>query len=368
MINILHVITNLDVGGAENLILAMVKNMDRTRYNASICCISHAGVLAAEFEKMGVRVLSLGLMKKKGWDGKIITAIEDVIKNEHIDVLHTHLYHANLFGSLAAKHCKTPSVMSIQNTYSHHKLHRRILNWYVSRFVRTIIVGSEDIKRDVMKNDWVASSKITVIDNCVDLDVIKSKVSREEMREQLSIPEGAVVLGTIGRLEEQKGHRFLIQALKLLCESEIQFFLVLVGEGKKRDELERLVEELSLQERVMFLGTRTDIGDLLMAMDIFIMPSLWEGLSLSMLTAMAAEKPVIATNVGGVKKVLGDDEYGLVIESGKPEAIVYAIEKILNDKHAVKNKLVKAKALVYERYSAQSMVKSLEQIYSSMMI
>lgn len=365
MLNILHVISKLDVGGAENLVLSYVKNIDHSTFTATLCCISHAGKMAPEFEKLGVQIISLGLMKKKGWDSDIIRSLEEVIKNNSIDIVHTHLYHANIYGSLAASRCRIPSFMSIQNTYSHHKLHRRILNWYVSKRVKKVIVGSDDIKNDVVKYDWIRENKIEVINNCIDLDKASANVSRAQVRDELSLPYDAVVLGTIGRLEEQKGHSFLIRALSRMSDSSNNFYLILIGEGKKKQELQALVDELSLQEKVLFLGTRSDIGNLLAAMDIFIMPSLWEGLSLAMLTAMAAEIPVIATDVGGVRKVLGEDEYGLVIAPGEPDSIVTAIESVLNDKASSQQRVADAKRLVYEKYSDHAMVKKIEKLYLS---
>jgi glycosyltransferase involved in cell wall biosynthesis len=265
---------------------------------------------------------------------------------------------------LAAKKSNISSVVSIHNTYSKKpKFHRRIFNWYLSKYTSAILVDSEDIKKDVVEFDHVSSRLVHIIPSAVNLDSINTRFTKNESRGALGINKNDFVLGTIGRLEEQKGHRFLLEALSILKKEKIYIKLIIIGDGRLRKDLEGLSKVLTLEKQVLFLGTRTDIADLFPAMDVFIMPSLWEGLSVAMLTAMAAGLPVIATNVGGVRGVLEKNFCGIVIEPGDASKLVQAIKTATESKSILEKYAYLGRAVVENKYSDISMAKSIYKIY-----
>ncbi len=211
---------------------------------------------------MGIPLVELRFMNKGGPDRRVVPALVELIRRERIDLVHSHLYHANLYGRLAARKAGVPAVVSIHNTYAKRKLHRQIINWYLGRHTAAIIVGSEDIKRDVERYDHVSASRIEVIPNSVDLARSASTLSKLEARARLGLAEHDLVMGTVGRLEEQKGHRYLIEALAFAASSRDNRRLLLAGEGRGSPALEALVASLGLEQQVMLLGTRNDLGDL----------------------------------------------------------------------------------------------------------
>ncbi len=312
---------------------------------------------------MDIPPVELRFMQKGGWDRRVVPALVDLIRRERIDLVHSHLYHANLYGRLAARKAGVPAVVSIHNTYGKPKLHRQIVNWYLSRHTAAIIVGSEEIKRDVERYDHVSASRIEVIPNAVDLARSASTLSKLEARARLGLAEHDLVMGSIGKLEEQKGHRYLIEALALLRHRGIVARLLLAGEGRKRSALESLVASLGLEHQVMLLGTRNDLGDLFRAMDVFVMPSLWEGLSLAMLSAMAAGLPVVATPVGGVSRVFCSDEYGFTVPAGNSAALADKIAECLQNLPAAMVKGMKGAQHVRENYGDEAMVRRVEAVY-----
>ncbi len=313
-IRVLHVFVSLPVGGAENLLLSNLKLLDPASYASLVCTLGERGELAVQVEALGVPLVELGLMRNSGGKGVVVRALVDLIRREKIGLVHTHLYHANYLGRLAAKRAGVPCVASIHNTYTHPKWHRRVINWWLARrHTGAIIAGSEEIRRDILRYDRVPPELLEVISNSVDLSRSASALSREEARARLDLSASSYILGTIGRLEEQKGHRFLLDALAKLREAGLDVVLLLVGGGREEATLKAQADHLQLGGAVRLLGTRSDLGDLFRAMDIFVMPSLWEGLSLAMLSAMAANLPVVATDVGGVSQVLGDNERGFVL-------------------------------------------------------
>lgn len=360
---ILHLFVTLPVGGAENLLLSILRRLDPQRFSSLVCCIGERGALGEQVMAMGFPMTELHLLNKGGLDRRVVPALVNLIRRERIDLVHSHLYHANFYGRLAARKAGIPAVASIHNTYTKHKLHRQLANWYLARHTAAIIAGSEEIKQDVVRYDFVPESLIEVIPNSVDLARSHSSLSREQARQRLSLPEGVLVLGTVGRLEEQKGHRFLIEALALLRQRGMDVCLLLIGDGREAPALKGLSASLGLEQRVMFLGTRSDLGDLFRAMDMFVMPSLWEGLSLAMLSAMAAGLPVVATSVGGVRQVLGDDEYGFTVPPGDATVLASRIEACLATPEELVRMGEKGRRQICENYSDEAMVRRLEAVY-----
>jgi len=363
-IRLLHLFVSLPVGGAENLLLSILRRLDPVRYESVVCTLGERGALATQVEALGVPLLELGLMRRGGGRGRAVRALAELLRRERIDLLHAHLYHANLIGRLAARRVGIPCVVSIHNTYTRPKWHRRLVNWWLARrHTDAIIAGSEEIRRDILRYDHVRPELVQVIPNAVDLSRSASALTREAARERLGLAAEAYVLGTVGRLEEQKGHRFLLDALDQLRTQGLDVVLLLVGGGREEAPLREQAARLALGERVRFLGMRDDLGDLFRAMDLFVMPSLWEGLSLAMLSAMAAGLPVVATHVGGVPEVLGDDERGFVLPPGDAAALAERIAWCHAHPDATALAGIAGAAHVRANYSDAAMVKRVEAVY-----
>lgn len=359
---VLHVFVSLPVGGAENLLLSILKGLDPACFESVVCALGAGGELAAAVRALGVPLVELGVMKRGASSRQIVAALRDVIRQQRIDIVQSHLYHANRYARQAAWQLGVPVVASIHNTYSHPKLHRRLINWWLARHTGAILVGSEEIRRDVLRFDHVPPELVEIIPNSVDLGRSLARRPSAELRAELALPAGAFVLGTIGRLELQKGHRVLIEAIHQL-RSRFPVVLLLVGSGREEAALRRQVADLGLAQEVRFLGTRSDLGDLFSVMDLFVMPSLWEGLSLAMLSAMAAGLPVVATDVGGVATVLGDNQRGWVVPPDSPSALVEAMVYCHDHAEEAKARAAAGRQHVHANYSDQAMVRRIESVY-----
>lgn len=363
-LRILHLFVSLPVGGAENLLLSILRRLDPARYQSVVCTLGERGALATQVEALGVPLVELGLMRGGDGRGRAVRALAELLRRERIDLLHAHLYHANLIGRLAARRAGIPCVVSIHNTYTRPKWHRRMANWWLARrHTGAIIAGSEEIRRDILRYDRVRPELVEVIPNAVDLSRSASALTRQAARERLGLAADTFVIGTVGRLEEQKGHRFLLDALDRLRAQGLDAVLLLVGGGREEATLREQAARLALGERVCFLGMRDDLGDLFRAMDLFVMPSLWEGLSLAMLSAMAARLPVVATNVGGVPEVLGDDERGFVLPPGDAVALAERIAWCFAHPDAAARAGTAGAAHVRANYSDAALVKRVEAVY-----
>lgn len=366
---LLHVITRLPVGGAERLLVDIVRHLPGGQFESLVCCIQERGELAADIESAGVPLVCLNRMRSKRFDWRAVGDLANLMRRQRIDLVHTHLYHANLYGRLAALRVGLPAIATVHNTYHRTKLHRQLINGLLARASARVIAVSDDIRRDLVRHDRIPEHKIATIENGLDVSRIASALPREDARARLGIRDESFALGCVARLEEQKGHRFLIEALGLLVKEvpgisgKMKVFLV--GDGRLRNELERRASSLGVQDIVCFLGTRHDVADILRALDGYVLASLWEGLSVALLEAMAAGLPVIASDVGGVSRVLGNGECGLKVPSGNACALARAIRQLYEQPAERRAALgEQAKKRVRQDFSLEAMMQRLASIYA----
>lgn len=366
MTRVLHLITTMPVGGAENLILTTMRLLDPEQFSSVLCCIQAQGPLGLEAEQSGFKVVTLNRMKQKQFDSQAVTDIEEVIRREQVDIVHCHLYHAALYGRLAAKRAGVPSIVTVHNIYSKPKWHRRLLNWWLARHTAKIIAVSHPVGNDVLHHDHIDKQRLVVIPNGIDLSPMHHMLDSGTAKERLGLSANDPIIGCIGRLEPQKGHHFLLEALSLLRKERGDSpHLIIVGEGSQRHRICDIIASENLQDRVHLLGSRRDIPEILAAFDIFVLPSLWEGLPLALLEAMAAGVPVIASAVGGIGEVLNHGEYGIALPPGDVHALYSAIAGLLDTPEKRVNLGQRGAKRVVQNYSAASMVHQLEEIYST---
>lgn len=364
-VRLLHLITRLPIGGAERMLLGVLRHLDKERFESVVCCIQDRGELADEAETMGIPVIALGLMARGGHDRRVVPALRRLMREQRIDVMHSHLYHANLYGRLAARCEGIPTVASVHNTYTHRKWYRHLINRYLARHTFRVTAGSADVERDLREIDRIPAEKLVRLPNCIDLSRVDTTLTTAEARQRLGFAPTARVIGTVGRVEEQKGQVFLLEAFAQLRQSpgSDDLGLLIVGDGRLMPKLRETAERLGIAAYCRFPGNLPQLGDVYRAIDVFVMPSLWEGLSLAMLEAMAAGLPMVATNVGGARDVLGDSERGVLVPSGDAAAIAIAVGGLIADGRARTEIADAGTRHVRERYSVAALATQLSDIY-----
>ena len=327
--NVLHVVSRLPVGGVENMLLKVVEGYDRRRFNASVCCIKEGGEIADELIRSGYRLDILDKMKKHGFDYGAVRALYDLMRRKKIDILRTHQYHANLYGRIAGILAGVPIIIpSFHNVYespNKPKLHRRLINYFLSYFSDALIAVSETVASDIIRHDRVNPGKIRVIYNGIELEKFRGGLSKKEAKTILNLSGNLPIIGSTGRLTGQKGHRFLIEAA-----SRIENVCVaIVGEGPLMDELKNQAKKLRVN--CIFPGqlNKEQIPVFLRAIDIFCFPSLWEGFGTSLVEAMAEGLPVVASDIAPHREVL--DGSGLLIQPGDVDLLAKSLEKLLGN-------------------------------------
>ena len=362
--NVLHVVSKLPIGGVENMLLNEVKGYDDSRFNVSVCCIKEGGKIADELKKLGFNVEILYKMKGHGFDFGAVKSIYNLIKRKNIHILRTHQYHANLYGRIAGILAGVPVIIPIfQNVYespNKPKFHRRVFNHILALFSDSLIAVSNAVASDIIRFDWVSPKKIKLIYNNVVLENFNTHFSKQEARKIFNLPLNDTLIGTVGRLTKQKGHRYLIEAASKLGDGRI----VIAGDGPLSKELKELADKYKVNCIFMGLVNPDRISLFLKALDIYCFPSLWEGLGIALAEALAAGLPVVASDILPHKELVHDA--GILVPSEDTDRIVKAL-KILIDNPALRDTLGKKSRERAKAFSIDNTVKAYDDIFKEIL-
>jgi glycosyltransferase involved in cell wall biosynthesis len=351
----MQIISNLDIGGAQEVVRTLAENLNKLG-STSVVCTFKDGPLAQAITSQGIPVVILPERQHSVFSGlpfilelyKYFKHLKDLVEKFEIDVIQTHLLRSMDFLVLFLRRRKGPRIYwTFHNSlfdlredhlakhrwslklkrFSHH-----VLYWLGSKWVDGIIAVSQDVKTAILDTMFgISENKISIIRNCVDFRRYQLVIDRQKVRKELGFTEKERLGVVVATFKRQKGHQYLIEAAATLKRKYPEFHLLFVGDGELKIDLEKSVAELNLDENIHFLGSRSDVPLILAASDMFILPSLWEGLPMALIEAMASGLPVIATKVSGTSEVMVDGKTGILVEPGNSSELASAIEKILVD-------------------------------------
>ncbi len=353
------------VGGAEEMVLNLVRHLPQ-KFEPMVCCINQTGPIGEEIRGTGTPVAVLGLNPglRRPSD---VGGIRRYLRDARPQIVHTFLLTASLYGRLAAILERVPIVIGTEvNIYERKRRHHVLAERLLMKRTDCVVASAAAVRDFYLRQVHADPSKVEVIYNAVDFAQARPAKSKTDVRREIGVPEDAVVAGIIARLTEQKGHRFLIDALAAAPQLS-RVHLIVVGGGELHDTLVRQVDACGLTRRVHFLGPRRDLGDLLAAMDIFVMPSLWEGLPLSMVLAMGAGLPVIATEVAGIPEVVENRVTGLLVPPGDAAALASALTRLATDEPARARMGCDARAAVVPRFNVDGYVNAVVALYDRLL-
>ena len=357
-------------GGGERYLELLLDRVDRTRFRPLLIC-PEPGSFVGRMKERGVETHLVHLAPL--FNPIALWRLTRLLVREHVTILQTHGARANFYGRIAGRLAGVPVIIStIHNSLKDYEV-SPLTRWLYTVLLRLtfplvhrIICVSEANRRDLIEDCPVAAAKAQTVYNGVDLSAFSSQPNHQKVRQELGVTEGPVLV-TIGRLTEQKGHRYLLQALSCLLETWPQLCCLFVGEGELQDALRRMAIDLGVEQACRFVGVREDIPGILTAADVFVLPSLSEGFPFVLLEALAMGCPVVASRVNGVLELIEDHKTGLLVPPRDPQALARAIRDMLDDRRAALRMGAAGRALVRERFTVNRMVANTTAIFDAAM-
>lgn len=373
-IRVLHIINSLDIGGNERFLLQLLEHLPRSTFSQEVCVPDRGKDATRDLEtacrrlNTPIKVLRVG----GNWDVSVLPRLVCVILKGRFDVVHTHLIYSQVYGRLAAVAARTRCIVSSeQNVYAFKA--RLPFSWIerrLSRWTERIIACSRKVREHLIQKVGVNPLRVVVVPNAVDTDVFfpirkRTRLYRgvEKVREELGIEEGDTVIGTVGHMTRQKGYDVLIAAMPQILRKHPRTKFVFVGRGLLREKLEKQARELGVAPQIRFAGIRRDVPGVLNCLDVFVLPSLWEGFGTAIIEAMACGVPVVASRVGGIPEIIEDGVSGLLVPPGRPAFLVEAVTRLLDKPRKMREMARRGRTSAAERFSVRKMAQSVGKVY-----
>ena len=361
---VVHYIDSSDIGGAEQMVLTILQGLDSNKWRLVLIYHSDPGLsrFLETLNTLDIEVICLPRIRS--WrDFSAIANFIRKLREIKPSIFHAHLvWHLRCsYGIVAAFIARTPAIVATQHAFLEingrkHILFQKIISLFVDRYIAV----SKGIA-DRLGNFIYSKNKLTVIYNGIAIDKFSKVRGIDPLKKIKGYQEVSVIL-TVARINKSKGHADIIKAASLLQGA----IFILVGDGPELSTYEEQVRNNHLQDQVFFLGYREDIPNLLSSCDIFVLPSLYEGLPLTVLEAMAAAKPVVASNISGINEVVVDGKTGLLVPPENPGALASAIESLIANPDFAKELGQAGRNRVEENFTAYIMVKRISDLYAEL--
>lgn len=371
MLNVLHIISDTNIGGAGRHLLTFLENFDRARIKVWVLC-PPGSLLVERCAAAGVETYTSPYFagdKSFGWRGLmgLLREVGGIIKRHKIDIVHTH---ATFSGRLAAMIAGARGVVYTKHRMDWEASRGGLKNRAVSFLNRStchrVIAVSHAVRESLLK-EGMPEERIKVIYNGINVKRFRENALKENPKAQLKIDKDRVV-GMVARLEPEKGHRYFLEAAAMVLEDRKDVSFVVVGTGSLKDELVEMAERLGISDRVIFTGLRGDIPQCIAIMDVVVIPSLTEAFGITMIEAMCLGKACVASAVGGLVEIAGEDGHAaFLVPPGDARAIAGKILFLLKNPDTAMDMGSRAAAEVERRFEARIMADSITDLYNEMM-
>jgi len=354
---VLQLIETSGPGGAETMLINLVRELSKGRYDP-IICLRKSGWLCDQLQKHGFETVIISQ------DGYVNSAwfrqLRKIIHAEQIDVIHAHEFAMNAYGSVLSGLTGVAVITTVHGkSYYHEKWRRRLAYRTIAKWSKMVAV-SDDIRNFLITQVGIKKNNVLTIHNGIDT---KAYIGRSHVERAHQNGRTEYVIGAVGSLYPVKGHTYLLQALAIVLKTQPEVVCRIAGQGHLLPQLEAEAGDLGIANQITFLGLRDDIPEVLRNIDVFVLPSLSEGLPLSVLEAMAAGKPVIATDVGGVSEVLQDQITGFMVPAKDPKALAARILQLMADRTIAERFGRAGREKIEQEFSLETMTKRYEALY-----
>jgi len=345
-INLLHIITGLGVGGAERVVLDLVKNSNQEKFNVSVVSLSKRNEMLKRFIGINIDVKTLNGSKNINDLVKMVAAVNRHIKSHRIQIIHAHMTHSLILSVLIKLMNPAVKLVFTSHNISFGSVYKNIIIYFLKVF------RSKDILFSTEQESRIYKKNFEIIPNGVHVNSYKASEVKYEKFTFISV----------GRLEKQKNQLNLIDSAIYLKNKGCEFQILIAGDGYLRKSIEKLIADNQLQDYVILLGLRSDIPTLLSKSHIFVMPSLWEGLPIVLLEAAASSLPIISTPVGTIPSLIDENAGYLSSIDAFPKAMLGVIS---NYGEAQKKSHILHRKVV-DNYSIENITRKHESLYTSL--
>lgn len=373
-VSILFVIDGLEYGGGERTFLQLIGGLPHNRYDVHVATSPH-GELCEKLSSLGMNAIPLDLGKRL--DFRNIWRLRRIIKDNAIDIVHSQGARSDFYVRMAGRTLK-PGVKVVNTiavpveSYDVNAMRRKVYMFFdrlSRRYVDRFIVVSQVLEDTLVKKYRIEHDIVTRVYNGIELgEYCPDDVSETaaDIRDEFDIGGEAPLIGAVGRMVWPKGFEYLIRSIPEIAEQYPAVKVILVGTGALKQDLEDLTEELGLGDRIIFTGFRTDIKEILSAVDVLVISSLQEGFPIITLEAMAMAKPIVATRIDGITEQMTDGVEGILVPSRDPSALAAAVVSHLNNRERAHSMGLSARKSVEDNFSVEHMITETEKVYMSL--
>ncbi|ABG39719.1 glycosyl transferase, group 1 [Paraglaciecola sp. T6c] len=361
--NILHLTFDMRIGGTEQVIKNLILGADASRFTMSVLCIeSPLGPFAEDLINNGIHIEALS--RKPGFDMSLISKIRQHITTHKIDIIHCHQYTPYVYGVLGALATSAKIVFTEHGRFYPDSTtwKRKIINPILHRFTHATTAISAATRDALVEFEYIPSNDIDVVYNGIKgVEPVPAKL--EDVQRQFPLTQECILFGTIARLDPIKNHSMMLRAFKRVIDAGVNAKLMIVGDGEERENTEALISTLDLSQSVIMTGYEPKPHAHLALMDIYLLPSLSEGTSMTLLEAMSLSKPCIVTHAGGNPEIVLHDVTGLVTPNDDEQAYADAMIALAQNKQ-LQDTFGKASKIRFENtFDIKNMTQAYEALY-----
>lgn len=358
-------------GGAGVVVLAVTRELLNRGCEVWVHCLSDEA--AERFGSAGARVVTSTLWRRPIhpiFDFLALVELYRLCRRERFDIVSTHTSKGGMIGRVAARLAGTPHIVYTAHGYAFNEVDSKakatLYRWLeriASHFCNVVICVNEEERLMAIEEKVVAPEKIVTVLNGIDTAIYQRTGPTDSLRHELDPGGDAILIGSTGRLAPQKGFEFLVQAMPAVLAACPEARLVIAGDGPLGPELKSLARQVGVADQCLFPGFRADIPELLQCYDVYALPSLWEGLSISLLEAMAAGKAIVTTNIKGNREVIENGVCGVLVPPGDPPALAGALLDLMRDRPRAAALGRRAQQKAVETFSQDAMIVRTLELY-----
>ena len=375
-IKILHVITHLPIGGAQDNTLYTVELLDKEKYDISLCCNLDGDLVERAKKIEAIKLFDISFLCREVSpyrDIRAFLSLYKLFKEEDFTIIHTHSSKAGLLARLAAVLNKTPIVI--------HTIHGFAFNDFMNMFKKNFFIYVEKLlakwtdvlitvsnlnKKKIIDLNIAHENKIKNIYSGIDLSLFTNK-RNDEFRKELNLENDHLLLGSVGRLSNQKDPITMIEAFGIISKPFPNAHLALVGDGELKGKILEKIDQLKLNDRIHLTGNKNNPWSVYHSMDLFIMSSIYEGLGRSITEALSCGVPVVCTDVEGVPEIVRDNITGILVRPKDSNKLADAIIRTLNDMETAKKMAEEGRRFVNDNFDVNKMVNDIDSLYNTLL-